>query len=386
MDKKISSAFILSCIGDIIGFGNGITEFNASNRFNQDNYGDKFEQAGADYSNELVFNFINDGGFSTHPKPEFTASDDTIMTHANTKALIKWFEEDSTKSDIDLLIRLIKQEYIGLIKERIDLERFEGMYKGGMTTVRYLKKLMGGDDYKTWAYDDKAGGSGGSMRSGVFGIVLSKPSEQLKLIVASIESTCLTHPNTIAMLGSVMVGLFASYAVQGKPPIRWCVDGLDVLESETIDKYIESTRESWIPFYQRDKKIFINKWKDYMEDRFDEFDFSYKFSPVMKYPSKRTLFYNKFSSRKKDVYPGAGGDDSVIIAYDCLIDSQGSWDKIVFYSMLHVGDSDTTGTICGLLYGLVYGLDRVHSQMLINHIDLKSQCLNLGIQVANILK
>jgi ADP-ribosylglycohydrolase len=386
MDKKISAAFILSCIGDIIGFGNGITEFNASNRFNQDNYGDKFEQAGADYSNELVFNFINDGGFSTHPKPECTVSDDTIMTHANTKALIKWFKEDSTKSDIDLLIRLIKKEYIELIKERVDLERFEGMYKGGITTVRYLKKLMGGDDYKTWAYDDKAGGSGGSMRSGVFGIVLSKPSEQLKLIASCIESTCLTHPNTIAMLGSIMVGLFASYAVQGKPPIRWCVDGLDVLESETIDKYIESTRESWIPFYQRDKKIFVNKWKDYMEDRFDDFDFSYKFSPVMKYPSKRTLFYNKFSSRKKDVYPGAGGDDSVIIAYDCLIDSQGSWDKIVFYSMLHVGDSDTTGTICGLLYGLVYGLDRVHSQMLINHIDLKSQCLNLGTQVANILK
>jgi ADP-ribosylglycohydrolase len=385
MDKKINAAFVLSCIGDIIGFGNGYNEFNSSNRFSQDNYGDKFEQAGADYSNELVFTFLNDGGFLTHPKPEWTVSDDTIMTHANARALVQWVKQDPNKLDIDGLIRLVKHEYIGLIKERVDLERFEGVYKGGVTTIKYLKKLMGGDDYKTWSYDDKAGGSGGSMRSGVFGIVLSKPSELLKLIEACVESTCLTHPNGIGFLGSIMVGLFASYAIQGKPPIRWCVDGLEVLESNTIDEYIKSTRESWLPFYQRDKKIFVNKWKDYIEDRFDDFDFSYKFSAVMKYPSKRTLYYNKFSSRKKDIYPGAGGDDSVIIAYDCLVDSQGSWDKIVYYSMLHVGDSDTTGTICGLLYGLVYGLDTVYSQMLINHIDLKSQCNSLGNQLTNIL-
>ena len=51
--------------------------------------------------------------------------------------------------------------------------------------------------------------------------------------------------------------LFASYAIQGKPPIRWIVDGLEVIESDTIDQYIKSTRESWVPFYQMDKKIFL---------------------------------------------------------------------------------------------------------------------------------
>lgn len=385
MEKKINAAFVLSCIGDIIGFGNGITEFNSSNRFSQDNYGDKFDQAGADYSNELVFNFINNGGIPAHPKPEWTVSDDTIMTHANARALIMWVKIDPTRSDLNSLIRLIKKEYIDLIKERIDLEKFESMYKGGITTIGYLKKLMGGDDYHTWTYDDKAGGSGGSMRSGVIGIVFSKPSQVLQLIEASIESTCLTHPNAIAFLGSAMIGLFVSYAIQGKSPIRWCVDALEVIESKIIDEYIGSKHESWLPFYLRDKKIFINKWKDYMEDRFDDFDFSYKFSSIAKYPSRRTLYYNKFSARKKDIYPGAGGDDSVIIAYDCLVDSRGSWDKIVYYSMLHVGDSDTTGTICALLYGLVYGLDQVHPQMLINHIDMKSECYNLGLQIAKII-
>lgn len=53
--------------------------------------------------------------------------------------------------------------------------------------------------------------------------------------------------------------------------------------------------------------------------------------------------------------------------------------------MLHVGDSDTTGTICGFLYGLVYGLDKVYSQMLKNHIDYKEQCYYTAKQIINII-
>ena len=387
MDKKITSAFLLGFMGDIIGFGNGINEFNNSNRFSQDNFGDKFEQIGADYSNELVFNFMYEGGFKTHPKPSWTVSDDSIMLEANTKALIEWVQvsKDKEKSDIDLLINIIKKEYIELIKDRLELEKFERVYKGGLTTINYLKKLKSGNDYKEFSYDDKAGGSGGSMRSAIIGVVFYKKSNLLKLIEVAIESTCLTHPNAIAFLGSIMVALFASYAVAGIEPVRWCVDAMEVLESDIIDNYIKSKKESYEIFYIRDKKIFINKWKEYIEDRFDEYDFTYKKSMVMKYPSKRTLYYNKFSARKKDIYPGAGGDDSVIIAYDCLIDSEGSWDKIVYYSMLHVGDSDTTGIICGFLYGLYYGIETVYNSMLINMIDHKEEAYSLSKKILSIL-
>jgi len=387
MEKKITAAFLLGFMGDIIGFGNGITEFNNSNRFSHDNFGDKFEQAGADYSNELVFNFIYEGGFKTHPKPSYTVSDDSIMLEANAKALIEWgrVTKDTQKSDIDLLINIIKKEYIELIKDRLELEKFERVYKGGLTTINYLKKLKIGNDYKDFAYDDKAGGSGGSMRSAIIGVVFNKKSNLLKLIEVAIESTCLTHPNAIAFLGSIMVALFASYAVAGIEPVRWCVDAMEVLESDIIDNYIKTKKETYETFYMRDKKIFINKWKDYIEDRFDEYDFTYKKSMVMKYPSQRTLFYNKFSARKKDIYPGAGGDDSVIIGYDCLVDSEGSWDKVVYYSMLHVGDSDTTGTICGFLYGLYYGLDTVYNSMITNMIDHKEESYDLSKKLLNIL-
>ena len=90
---------------------------------------------------------------------------------------------------------------------------------------------------------------------------------------------------------------------------------------------------------------------------------------IMKFPSQRSLYYNRYSSRKNDIYPGAGGDDSVIIAYDVLLGCGGSWEKVVTYSMLHVGDSDTTGTICGFLYGLYYGSDKVGDIMIDNIVD-----------------
>jgi ADP-ribosylglycohydrolase len=385
MEKKINAAFLLGFIGDIIGFGNGVNEFNNSNRFSQDNFGEKFEQAGADYSNELVFNFIHEGGFQTHPKPDWTVSDDSIMLEANTNGLIEWANQDKTRSNINLLISIIKNKYIDLIKDRLDLEKFERVYKGGITTINYLKKLKSGSDYKEFSYDDKAGGSGGSMRSAIIGVVFNKKSDLLKLIEVAIETTCLTHPNAIAFLGSIMVSLFASYAFNQIDPVRWCVDAIEIIESDIIDNYIKVNKESFEAFYLRDKKIFLNKWKDYLEDRFDEYDFTYKKSLAMKYPSQRTLFYNKFSARKKDIYPGAGGDDSVIIAYDCLVDSNGSWDKVVFNSMLHVGDSDTTGTICGFLYGLYYGLDKVYALMLTNMIDHKEEAYLLGKKIFTII-
>ena len=53
--------------------------------------------------------------------------------------------------------------------------------------------------------------------------------------------------------------------------------------------------------------------------------------------------------------------------------------------MLHVGDSDTTGTICGFLYGLYYGLDGVYNSMITNMIDHKEESYDLSKKLLNIL-
>ena len=49
-------------------------------------------------------------------------------------------------------------------------------------------------------------------------------------------------------------------------------------------------------------------------------------------------------------WPGACGDDSVIIAYDALLYSNGDWGKLMEAGMFHGGDSDSTGACCFPLF------------------------------------
>ena len=52
---------------------------------------------------------------------------------------------------------------------------------------------------------------------------------------------------------------------------------------------------------------------------------------------------------------GGSGFLCMIMAYDALLDCDGKWEKLIVYSMLHSGDSDTIGAIAAGLYGAVYG-------------------------------
>jgi ADP-ribosyl-[dinitrogen reductase] hydrolase len=67
----------------------------------------------------------------------------------------------------------------------------------------------------------------------------------------------------------------------------------------------------------------------------------------------------------------------MIMAYDALIDCDGLWEKLIFYAMLHPGDSDTVGAIAGGLYGILYGYGDVPEKMLCC-IEEKDRLIKLG--------
>jgi len=349
----IESAILLSMVGDMIGFGNGLIEFNNGNVF------DDLEGA-ADYSTDIVFSFISDGGFAKHPKIDWSCSDDTILMLCNANAILKHFNTGEN------LVNCAKQEYVQLVKSEANFEKFKHIYKGGLSTMKYIKKLLSGDDWESFEYDDMAGGSGGSMRSAIFGVVYWKETDIIHLIESAMNTTRLTHPNAIAFLGSITVALFASYAMRKIPIEQWPHDMLELLQSKMFVSMIDKFDPKTVALCKRDKIAYISKWSEYVDLMFVKDSVKYAPKKINKYPNFRTKFYNRFSSSQPAIYPGAGGDDSTIIAYDCLIDSNGSWEKVVIYSMLHVGDSDTTGAICGFLYGLVYGTSEIGSIMINN--------------------
>jgi ADP-ribosylarginine hydrolase len=77
-------------------------------------------------------------------------------------------------------------------------------------------------------------------------------------------------------------------------------------------------------------------------------------------------YFENFSNNKKVFFPGAGADDVIIIAYDCLIMSKNNFEKLVFMSMINVGDTDTIGTIAAAWYGSLYGFENVPQNLLLD--------------------
>eukprot|EP01105_Mastigella_eilhardi_P025766 TRINITY_DN7115_c0_g1_i1.p1 TRINITY_DN7115_c0_g1~~TRINITY_DN7115_c0_g1_i1.p1 ORF type:complete len:687 (+),score=170.15 TRINITY_DN7115_c0_g1_i1:37-2097(+) len=73
-------------------------------------------------------------------------------------------------------------------------------------------------------------------------------------------------------------------------------------------------------------------------------------------PVVRDRFYTSLSHNGKG---GASGHDSVIIAYDAVLGSRGSWEQLVRRAALHGGDNDSTGAIAGAWWGARYGFANV---------------------------
>jgi len=57
------------------------------------------------------------------------------------------------------------------------------------------------------------------------------------------------------------------------------------------------------------------------------------------------FFYNNYSFSWPNIWPGSNGLDSIIIAYENMLHYNTDFDKLIHYSCLFIGDSDTVGSI-----------------------------------------
>jgi ADP-ribosylarginine hydrolase len=356
-DRYFASIY-LAMVGDKIGFGNGSREKNymegTINKSSKD-----WEQIGESLSSIIIFRFISEGGVSGVNLEELHYSDDTIMHLDTINGFIKEF------SDRDNLYNNITNNYIDSFK---DMNEMRDFYLAGRQTIEAIKSIKTGLNWRLFPYNKSAGGNGGAMRTMCVGLVYNKPSNLLALIETSIMISSITHPNCISFIGSIVSALFTSYAIQDIIPQTWIFEAIRLLESKTIDDIVEKIKPSYVEYMIEDKKIFLNKLLTYVEQSFDD---NYNYLIIDShlrsiFPWKRTLYYHdEFSSNKKYVYPGAGADDCIIIAYDSLLMAKNNYEKLIYMSMINLGDSDTIGSIASAWYGALYGLENINSNLII---------------------
>lgn len=371
LTKYIASIY-LAMIGDKIGFGNGHREKNYLDEPIVVDGNPGYESFAEGISNIMIFRFISEGSLTGLNFNDLKVSDDTEMHICTINGLISDF------TDRNKLYSLIADLYVDVFK---DVAYARDVLLAGRQTLDSLKKISDGVNWKHFAYNKHAGGSGGPMRTMALGLAFYQTNNLLKLIESSIMICSITHPNPTAFIGSIASALFTAYGIRGLNLETWIFELINLLEGNVIDDIVEKIKPNFIEYFKEDKKLFLHKLLTYVETSFDNYNYIITTKHIRSiYSWKRIKYYfDNFATNKRVISPGAGADDCIIIAYDCLLMSRNNYEKLVYMSMINIGDSDTVGSIASAWYGALYGFENVGANILsesileYNNICIKAQ-------------
>lgn len=327
-------------LGDTLGYYNGNWEFNYGN-----------VHAGPEFANEMIYEFISFGGINDISIKNWFCSDDTILYYETFEVVYDTYINSSDEEiDIDKYGNDLKEAYLN-VKNKIS-DRHPG--KVTMDSLDALQNI----GWNELPYNSRHIGNGSAMRTGSIGIFFPGKSNRERLIMLAVECSRITHNSAIAILGSVTAALFTAYSLEKIPIELWPSKLLKLLESKIIDEYMMNSRPKDYSRYIQDKVIFVSKWRNYANLRFTgtrpRTDMRFMINPVERY---RWLVDN-FS--KGCDFPGGCADDCLIMAYDAFLQSEGTYEKLIVYAMLHPGDSDTVGSIASSWFGGYY--DSIRNQ------------------------
>ena len=365
-----------SIIGDIIGFGNGSVEFNEfNNNIVKSNYDAKHNSLFTIYH---IYNFISNGGYSGFSIKNLIASDDSILN----LAVYDGLKSSINKSNSEI-VNKIKDKLIEYYQnDNIKDKRFYGI-----RTVKSLDRLINRKlDWERFSYSVNAGGCGASIRSMPIGLFYNGKKNRDKLLEISIQSSRITHNNPTAYLGGFASALFTALAIENVKPFNWIDELLSFFREGTIIKLVKKIIgekfKNELKYHLQDVDEFFYLLLKYKEWRFEKVNNKFVFNSSknskkksMKFLDIRNNLFYEYFNRPGYYNPGSNGFDSVIIAYDSILECEGSFEKLIYNSMLHAGDSDSTGCIAGALFGAYYGNVNLPSNLI--DIELKIKLDNL---------
>jgi ADP-ribosylarginine hydrolase len=371
-EENYKAIMLLHALGDTIGFKNGEWEFNY---FEND--------ISYKTSLEIVFHFIQLGGITTIDLKDWNISDDTLIHMAVAKTLLEYNKNDKNNDYIDifkknLIITLKEMENFDNsdnsdnsdnIKELI--KKSKNKFRGvGITTITSVEKWNDENNKISQSEFRKSGGNGVTMRSLCIGAFFHDNKDLDELIEFSINTGKTTHPNPIGYLGGLSSAYFTHLALNKVDISEWPFLLMKLVESDKVLKYISKDSHDEIIGYRQ----FISLWKKYIQIRFKNNKpiFTKLHSNLIfriKFFKEFTFDYDEFYSEKNKndnnyITIGGSGVTSMLMAYDALLDAGDCWEKLIYYSMLHIGDSDTVGAIAGGLFGAMYEFKNVPEHML----------------------
>lgn len=358
--NKYECVFLLHAVGDTIGFKNSDWEFN---------YGKT--DTTIETVLEFIFEFIEAGGINGISLDGWKVSDDTLYHIAIGNSLIQYTE--FKENEFERFIKVVKQQLIDMHNLMFNEKEKGGFYRfPGIMTTRALNVITGDYDMRNENFIKSSGGNGAGMRSLCIGLLFNDKSQFKKLVDVSITLSKLTHNAPSGFLAGFTASYFVSLGIQEVEIEAWPNLLIQHLESDLIKKYINVENSDEFLDYI----TYVNMWKIYLETRFvDNKPLKTRATGNMIFRLK--YYHENFAKNLKVGQIGSSGYCGLIMAYDALLDCDGKWEKLVFYSMLHPGDSDTVGAIAGGLYGAVYGYGDVGNNML-KHLEKKEILKKLG--------
>ncbi|KAM9765805.1 inactive ADP-ribosyltransferase arh2 [Menidia menidia] len=342
--EKFKAAMLLGGVGDALGYRKGRWESCTS--------GKKIQE-------ELA---AMGGLGALKLDPDNWPLSDAVLMHMTTaEALITdyWCLEDLYRE----LVRLYVEAMVCLQGRSPDPATVEGC--GQLKPNNFLL---------AWhtPFNEKGSGFGAAAKAMCVGMRYWQPERLESLVEVSIETGRMTHNHPTGFLGSLTTALFASYAIQGKPPVTWGRELMKVIRS--AEEYCRKTIRHMAE-YQENWFYFEAKWQFYLEEREIDKEGQNKPSFPDNYDADDTdKMYKRWSSEGR---AGRRGHDAPMIAYDALLAAGSDWDQLCKRAVFHGGQSEATGLIAGCLYGLMHGLSQV-PQGLYRDLDKRERLEELG--------